>query len=128
LQLQASSSSIAKFGGLEELGLQESSSMAGGTAARKPVGFKPAMICGMVGATTPVEAVSPISGRRVIRYSAGAGGSAKANFAAPISGATDTTQRTLFSAIVEAKAAAFNAGEGGYGRLWFTPEYLSTSE
>ncbi|MFM7853013.1 MAG: hypothetical protein ACKO96_14135, partial [Flammeovirgaceae bacterium] len=112
-----------KFGGLDALGLTATDA----TAVLAPRGFRPAKIKGTVGAATPTAGVSPVSGRRVIKYSAEATGDAKANFTAPIGGTTDVTQRTLFNAIVEAVAADFNAGEGGYGRLWFTPEYLPTS-
>ncbi|TYQ29968.1 hypothetical protein [Pseudanabaena sp. UWO310] len=123
LKLQASKSSIDKFGGLDALGLVATDP----TAVLAPKGFRPAKIKGTVGADTPTVRTSPVSGRRVVKYSAEASGDAKANFTAPIGGSTDVTQRTLFQSIVEAVAADFNAGEGGYGRLWFTPEYLPTS-
>jgi hypothetical protein len=123
LKLQASSSSIEKFGGIAALGLTASDA----TAVLMPRGFRPAKIKGTIGATTPTVGVSPVSGRRVIKYSAEADGDAKANFTAPIGGATDITQRTLFAAIAEAVAAEFNTEAGGYGRLSFTPEYLPTT-
>lgn len=123
VKIQASKSSIDKFGGLDALGLTETDP----TAVLVPRGFRPAKIRGTVGADTPTAATSPVSGRRVIKYSAEASGDAKANFTAPIGGASDATQRTLFAAIVEAVAADFKADTGGYGRLWFTPEYLPTS-
>ncbi len=123
LKLQASSSSIEKFGGIAALGLTASDP----TAVLRPRGFRPAKIKGTIGAATPTVGISPVSGRRVIKYSAEATGDAKANFSAPIGGTSDVTQRTLFAAIIEAVEADFNAGEGGYGRFSFTPEYLPTS-
>jgi hypothetical protein len=127
LKIQASSAAIAKFGGVDALGLLASDDTAAATALRIPRGFKPAKISGIIGATTPQAAVSPVSGRRVIRYGATATGAARSSFTAPIGGATDNAQRALFVLIAEAESAAFNAGEGGYGRFSFTPEYLPTS-
>lgn len=124
LKIQASVSSVEEFG-LDNLGLKDGTDLSAATAARVPRGFKPAKVRGSIGADAPVAAVSPVSGRRVIKYTASAAGAAKANFTAPIGGATDAAQRTAFAALVTAKAAAFKTA--GYGRLSFVPEYLPTS-
>lgn len=122
LSIQAAAAAIAKFG-MTELGLLATA--AG--AARPPRGFRPAKVHSMIGSTAPTVGVSPVSGRRVIKYSAVSTGDAKANFTAPIGGATDDVQRGLFAALVTANETEFNAGPGGYGRFYFTPEYLPTS-
>lgn len=124
LKVQACTKSVEKFG-LDALGLKDSSDTLAATAGRIPRGFRPAKVKGTIGADTPTVTTSPVSGRRVIKYSASSTGDAKANYTAPIGGVSDAAQRTAFQAVVEAVKAEFKVE--GYGRLYFTPEYLPTS-
>lgn len=124
LKIQACTKSIEEFT-LAALGLKEGADPTAAGAARPPRGFRPAKVKGTVGADTPTVGTSPVSGRRIVKYSADSSGSAKANYTAPISGATDKAQRDAFQAVVVATASKFKTA--GYGRLSFTPEYLPTS-
>ena len=74
LSIQAAAAAIAKFG-MAGLGLLATST----GSARPPRGFKPAKVHGMIGSDTPTVAVSPVSGRRIVKYSAVSTGDAKAN-------------------------------------------------
>jgi hypothetical protein len=124
LKLQASVASVEKFG-LEALGLKEGSDTSAANAGRVPRGFKPAKVRGIIGADSPVARVSPVSGRRVIKYNAASTGNSRSSYTAPISAASDNAQRILFNSIVEAQATEFKTA--GYGRLYFDPEFLPTS-
>ena len=124
LKLQACVQSVEKFG-IDVLGLKAGDDPSGATAGRIPRGFRPAKVKGSIGADTPTVGTSPVSGRRVIKYTASSTGNAKANFTAPVSGISDAAQRTAFAAVVAANSAEFKTE--GYGRLWFEPEYLPMS-
>lgn len=127
LSVQASVSSVVAFGGVTALNLTDNTAPPKDGAGRPPRGIKLARIHGMIGADAPVVNTSPVSGRRVVKYSASSTGGAKANFTAPLgnAGAAAVTPQSTFDAIVTAKAAGFKTN--GYGRLWFTPEYLPIS-
>lgn len=128
LIIQASAASIEKFGGVDALNLKAGTDTSAATAIRVPRGFRPAKIHGMVGTDTPTAKASPVSGRRVIKYSTSSTGASRANFTAPIgnTGSTANAQQLAFRTIAEAVATEFNTA-AGYGRVWFTPEYFSVS-
>ena len=130
IAVQASSAALTKFGTLASLGLVANTGTNLDDAIKEPKGFKPAQIHGIVGATSPTVATAAGSGRRYIKYNANATGNAQSSFSVPVSkvGATVTTeeQSTTAQAVATAKKADFNAGEAGYGRIWFTGEEYST--
>ncbi len=122
LKFQASEASVNYFT-LAGLGLTQTAADID-TANDPPRGFKPSLVKLMEGTATPTVAASPVSGRRVIKYSAGTAGTAQAHYQAPISaGAADTTPtidevKAKVAAIKTAKASVI----GTYGRLYFIPE------
>lgn len=125
--VQATASSVTKFGGAAALGLE-----AAGDSGAAPRGFKPAMVNLMEGDATPTYVRARGSGRSYIRYAAGAvGGTTQSTFSAPISdnGAPATVTIADVKARFELVSAARRADAGAYGRIWMTWEHfpLATS-
>jgi hypothetical protein len=130
IELQASSAAITRFDGVAALGLLAADSPLMDEAIKEPKGFKPAMIHGVVGATSPTVATAAGSGRRYIKYNANATGNAQSSFSAPVSSG-DTSplaaeQAARAKTVADAVAASFQATPTGYGRLWFEAEQYSS--
>lgn len=130
VEINASSAAITKFGNEAALGLLAAGASGMEDAIKEPKGFKPAMIHGLVGATSPTVATAAGSGRRYIKYGANSAGNSQASFSAPISGGTTTPTYAEIAdkakQVATAKAAEFQATATGYGRLWFTAEEYSS--
>jgi hypothetical protein len=127
LLVQASSLSVAKFGGASALLLVDPASITT-TIGKKPKAFTPAQVHAMTATTTPTASVSPW-GTRVIKYSAATTGTSQAHFSAPISGDLNATfaevatrARTVYAAIKG------QLGPAEYHRFWFSPEQLNIQE
>jgi hypothetical protein len=124
--VQASATSLAEFGGLAALGLEQADD-----SGLAPRGFKPAMIHASYGDTTPSYVRARGSGRSYIRYGKGARDSnTQYTFAAPITDAgtaataTPADVRARFELVSDAKKPV----AGAYGRIWMEWERLPIVE
>jgi hypothetical protein len=122
--IQASAASVAKFGGASALLLVDPASVTT-TLARKPKGFKPAMVHAMEATATPTAKVSPW-GTRVINYANPTAGTEQAHFSAPISGdLTATFPEISARAKTIHDSIKASLGNEDYYRFWLSPEFLN---
>jgi hypothetical protein len=122
--VQASTASVAKFGGPTALLLVDPATIAT-SISQKPRQFTPAKVHAMIGTATPVASVTEWK-TRVIKYSTATAGTTQAHFSAPISGDLDATwpeistrSKTIHDAIKD------GLGSADYYRFWLSPEQMN---